>query len=291
MNKLTYLTGLLMAMADSVPGVSGGTIAFILGMYDKLISSISNLRYQEKRSESLAFLSKIAVGWIIGFVVAIFFISGFVETHAYTISSVFLGFILVSIPLTIRDEKATMKGNYRHLIFTLIGLVTVTLISLFGQSVTSGNAAETTSLFAYIYVFIVGMIAICSMLLPGISGSTVLVIFGIYFQIINSVKEILTFDFSNLPIVIAFGMGILVGALSFVRVINYLFAHYRSQTLYLIQGLMIGSIYPIILGPTTIEGANFDPLSLATFSIIAFIGGIAIILGIEKLKNIFSQEK
>ncbi len=288
MNKLTYLTGLLMAMADSVPGVSGGTIAFILGMYDQLINAISNLRFKEKRKESLLFLSKIAIGWIIGFIIAIFFITGIVETHAYQISSLFLGFILVSIPLTIKDEKATMKGNYRHLLFTIIGFSVVILISLFGQQIADNNQAATMSFGTYLYIFIVGTIAICSMLLPGISGSTILVIFGIYFQVITSLKEVLTFNFAHLPIVIALGLGILFGAIAFVRVISYLFKNYRSQTLYLIQGLMLGSIYPIILGPTTIGDLNLAPLSVSTFSIIAFLLGIIIILAIEKLKLIFN---
>ncbi len=290
MNVLTYLTGLLMAMADSVPGVSGGTIAFILGMYDKLIGSISNLQYKEHRKESLQFLIKVAIGWIIGFVLAIFLITGIVETRAYEISSLFLGFIIVSIPLTIKDEKHTMSGNYQHLIFTLIGFSVVIFVSIFGQSITSGSTEANGTIFAYIYVFIVGMIAICSMLLPGISGSTILVIFGIYFQIITAVKEVLTFNFSQLPIVITFGLGIIVGAASFVKIINYLFTNYRSQTLYLIQGLMIGSIYPIILGPTTIKGLNLTALSIDTFSIIAFGIGIIIILGIEKLKLVFNNK-
>ncbi len=289
MNKLTYLTGLLMAMADSVPGVSGGTIAFILGMYDQLINAISNLRFKEKRKESILFLSKIITGWIIGFIIAIFFITGIVETHAYQISSLFLGFILISIPLTIKDEKTTMKGNYHHLLFTIIGFSVVILISLFGQHITSTNQAATMNLGSYIYIFIVGIIAICSMLLPGISGSTILVIFGIYFQVITSLKEVLTLNFTHLPVVIALGSGILFGAIAFVRIISYLFKNYRSQTLFLIQGLMLGSIYPIILGPTTIGDLNLAPLSISTFSIIAFLFGIIIILAIEKLKIIFNE--
>ncbi len=289
MNKLTYLTGLLMAMADSVPGVSGGTIAFILGMYDQLINAISNLRFKEKRKESILFLSKIITGWIIGFIIAIFFITGIVETHAYQISSLFLGFILISIPLTIKDEKTTMKGNYHHLLFTIIGFSVVILISLFGQHITSTNQAATMNLGSYIYIFIVGIIAICSMLLPGISGSTILVIFGIYFQVITSLKEVLTLNFTHLPVVIALGSGILFGAIAFVRIISYLFKNYRSQTLFLIQGLMLGSIYPIILGPTTIGDLNLSPLSISTFSIIAFLFGIIIILAIEKLKIIFNE--
>lgn len=291
MNKIIYLTGLLMAMADSVPGVSGGTIAFILGVYDDLIANIYNLKDKNKRKASLGFLSKLGTGWIIGFVSSVLLISGLVESHAYVISSMFLGFIIASIPLTINEEKDNMRGNYHHLIFTIIGILIVTAISFFGQFVTA-DAANTTniSLGMYIYVFFVGALAICSMLLPGISGSTMLVIFGIYFQIIATIKEVLTLNFDHIFILVALGLGILFGAATFINVINYLFNNFRSQTLYTIEGLMLGSLYPVILGPTTITTVSYDALSFSTFSILAFIFGIVIIFGLAILKTKFEQK-
>lgn len=291
MSKLTYLTGLLMAMADSVPGISGGTIAFILGQYDELISSIYNLKDKDKRKASISFLIRLMGGWIIGFIFAMFTLSRLVETIPYQISSMFIGFILVSIPLTIRQEKDNMVGQYQNLVWTVFGFLLVFCISYFGSHLTGGGTSGDLTFGSYIYLFIVGMVAISSMLLPGISGSTILVIFGIYFPIVNVVKEILTFNFTHIMVVIAFGMGILVGAASFIKAINYLFEHYRSKLLYTIQGLMIGSLFPIIQGPTTIEGHSFEALSLSTFSIFAFIIGVGIILGIEQLRTVFEKRK
>lgn len=285
MNKIIYITGLLMAMADSVPGVSGGTIAFILGVYDELIANIYNLKDKTKRSESFKFITKLGIGWVIGFVSAIMLISGLVENHAYIISSTFLGFIIASIPLTIKEEKSSLQGKYQYLIFTLLGILIVSLISYFGQALATGSGGLTPSIGSYIYVFFVGSIAICSMLLPGISGSTILVIFGIYFSIITYVKEFLTLNFTNTPFLIALALGILFGALAFINVINYLFSNYRAQTIYMIEGLMIGSLYPIILGPTTITTHNYHALSFDTFSILGFIIGIVIISSLAIVKQ------
>ncbi len=286
MQKIVYLTGLLMAMADSVPGVSGGTIAFILGQYDELIGNIYNLKDKTKRSQSFKYLSKLGTGWIIGFVTAIFLIASLVESHAYVISSTFLGFIIASIPLTLKEEQETVKGKYQYLIFTVLGICLVIGVSFFGQAITSGSTVLTNSITAYLYVFFVGAIAISAMLLPGISGSTVLVIFGIYFSIITYVKEFFTLNFEHIGFLFALGFGILFGAVTFVKIINHLFTNYRAQTIYCIEGLMIGSLYPIILGPTTIETHNYHALSLDTFSIIGFAIGILIIstLAIVKTK-------
>ena len=100
------IRGLCMALADSVPGVSGGTIAFILGFYDKFINSLNNLVYgkKEEKIEAIKFLIKIGIGWIIGFVIAALILANLFETQIYSVSSLFLGFIVFSIPLIIKAE-------------------------------------------------------------------------------------------------------------------------------------------------------------------------------------------
>ena len=103
------------------------------------------------------------------------------------------------------------------------------------------------------YIFISGMIAISAMVLPGISGSTILLIFGLYAPILNGVKEILKLNFEYLPGILIFGSGILLGVLLTVRTVRHLLRNFRSQTIYCIIGLMIGSIYSVIMGPTSLE--------------------------------------
>ena len=111
MYVLSFIRGFFMAMADSVPGVSGGTIAFIMGFYDKFILSINNLIYgkKEEKLEALIFLAKIGIGWIVGIVLSVLFIASVFEEHIYQISSLFIGLIIAAIPFIILQEKETFK--------------------------------------------------------------------------------------------------------------------------------------------------------------------------------------
>ena len=114
---LNFIRGFCMALADSVPGVSGGTIAFILGFYDDFVNALNNLISSNKsgRIKSFKFLSKIGIGWIVGFILSVLFITNIFEKNIYEISSLFLGFIISSIPLIIKSEKKTLIKNKKNI--------------------------------------------------------------------------------------------------------------------------------------------------------------------------------
>lgn len=277
-----------MALADSVPGVSGGTIAFILGFYDKFIGSLDGLIYgdKEKKKESITFLIKLGIGWIVGMALAALVLANVFQTHIYSVSSLFLGFVLFSIPLIIKQEKDNLKGKYKNLIFTVIGIIIVVLIAMFNPISGQGNTVDITNLnFTLIlYIFIVAAIAVSAMILPGISGSTLLLIFGLYVPIMTGVKEILQFNFSYIPALIVFGFGIIVGVVVMIKLVKIALKKYRSQTIYCIVGLMLGSLYAIIMGPTTLDIPQ-EAMGFSTFRIIFFIIGGAVVIGLEKLKQ------
>ena len=136
-----------------------------------------------------------------------------------------------------------------------------------------------------VYLFLAGAVAISAMVLPGISGSTLLLIMGIYLPIINGIKEILHFNFSSFLPIFCFGCGILVGVFSVVKLIRKALEHFRAQTIYLIIGMMIGSIYAVIMGPTTLDVPQ-EPMTIKEFQILFFIIGGAVILGMQRLKAI-----
>ena len=282
-----------MALADSVPGVSGGTIAFILGFYDKFINSLNSLvstkSNKEEKLESLKFLIKIGIGWAVGMVLAVLFISSVFTTHIYKISSLFLGFIIFSLPLIFREEKAEIVGKYKNIIFAVIGILVVAAITYFNPATSGGTGTnlslDNLNIGLIAYVFVVGAIAICAMILPGISGSTLLLIFGIYAPIMTAVKSVIKFDFSYLPIVIVFGLGVITGIVSIIRLLRYLLANHRSKVIYTIIGLMIGSLYAVVMGPTTLEIPE-APMGFGEFSILFFLLGGALILGLEQLKKV-----
>lgn len=289
---MNLINGLCMALADSVPGVSGGTIAFLLGFYDKFIGSLDDLfrgKIEEKKT-ALKFLIKIGCGWLIGFLIAATVLSSLFNEHIYTMSSLFLGFILLAIPVFIKEEKNVLKGKYKNLIFTLIGIVVVVGITILNSAGGINIDVNSLNIGTIVYVFIAAMIAITAMILPGISGSTLLLIFGLYIPIMTKIKTLLTFDFSALPILIVFGLGIIAGILVFTKLIRKCLEKYRSQTIYTVLGMMIGSMYSIVMGPTTLEVPQVE-MTFSTFNIVAFIIGGVIIGGLELLKKYFNSVK
>ena len=246
---INFIRGFFMSLADSVPGVSGGTIAFILGFYDDFIGSLNSLiskNSKEDKKQAIFFLIKLGIGWITGMVLSVLILSSIFDSHIYSISSLFTGFIIVAIPLIIKQEKDSLIGKYKNIIITLIGTLIVALITYFNPSGTNGGmnlSLENLSIGLGIFIFVAGMIAISAMVLPGISGSTLLLIFGLYTGIINSIKEVLHLNFSYLPVLIIFGLGVITGILSTIKLIKFLLSKYRSAMIYLILGLMLGSLY------------------------------------------------
>ncbi len=286
---INFIRGFCMALADSVPGVSGGTIAFILGFYDKFINSLSNVisGRKEEKIEAFKFLFKLGIGWIVGFVSSVLFLTSIFDKKIYKISSLFIGFIIFAIPIIIKEEKSSIINKYKNIFFSIIGICIVVLITYFnpvaGSDSAAGMSLDRLTLGLGAYIFVVAMIAISAMVLPGISGSTLLLIFGLYAPIMNAVKEVLKLNFDYLLVCFVFGFGVLFGILITIKGVKYLLSNYRSQTIYLILGLMIGSIYAVFMGPTSLEVPK-PPMDLHTFNIIFFIIGGGIILLLQKLK-------
>lgn len=287
------IRGFCMALADSVPGVSGGTIAFILGFYDQFINSLNNLVFGNKKEkkEALFFLLKLGIGWVIGMVLAVLALTSLFANHIYEVSSVFIGFILFSLPLIISEEKGVLKGKYKNILFLILGIVIVSLITYFNPMNGSENVVDITNLsFGLIlYVFVAAMIAISAMVLPGISGSTLLLIFGLYIPITTAIKEFLHLNFGYFPILVIFGLGVLTGIAVVIKGIKTALSKYRSQTVYLILGLMLGSLYAIVMGPTTLE-VYHEPMTFQTFSIAFFILGGLIIGLLQWLKGFLAKK-
>lgn len=284
---VNFFNGFMMALADSVPGVSGGTIAFLLGFYDKFINSLNYLMEKNKnhRKSGIRFLIKLGIGWVIGMIASILVITSVFETHIYKVSSLFMGFIIFSIPIVIMEEKEVLKGKCLNIVFTLIGTILVLLITYYNSTQLASMSLNNLSLGSIIYVFIVGAVAITAMILPGISGSTLLLIFGLYLPIINGIRDLIHLNFASFWGLFIFGLGVLTGIFSIIKLLKRALNKYRSQTVYTIIGLMLGSIYSIIMGPTTLDNP-VSSINFSNFSIIFFIIGGLFVLGLQKIKSI-----
>lgn len=293
MNKImTFINGFCMAIADSVPGVSGGTVAFLMGFYDNFIGSLNDIisGSPEQKKKALYYLFKLGIGWITGFVTAVIILSNIFEANIYNVSSLFIGFIIFAIPLVINEEKKCLKENIRMIIFTILGIAIVAAITYFNPvKGENGLNLNNPNILMYLYVFASGAIAICAMILPGISGSTLLLILGLYLPIITAIRDILSFNFHYLPVITVFGLGVITGIISIIKTIKTALEKHRGATIYLIIGLMIGSLYAIIMGPTTLDTPQ-PQLTYDTFSFMFFIIGGGVIMWLQLLKKMVEEK-
>lgn len=281
------INGFCMALADSVPGVSGGTVAFIMGFYDNFIGSIHNLVFGniKAKKKALTYLIKLGLGWAIGMVLAVLILSSLFESHIYVVSSLFIGFIAGAIPLIINEDRESFKKSSSGLFFCLLGIMFVVGIVLINNMVTkSALDLEQFNIGLGIKLFFIGMVAISAMFLPGISGSTLLLIFGAYIPVITAVKGFLSLNFAYIPGLMFFGFGVLTGAVTVVKIIKVCLEKYRTQTMFSILGMMIGSFYAIIMGPTTLK-QPLPALSFSEFHIPACIAGLFLVVALQVMKT------
>jgi putative membrane protein len=287
--------GFLMALADSVPGVSGGTIAFLIGIYDEFITSLNNIlsRDREKRRAAILFLLKMGSGWIVGMVLAALVITGIFESHIYAVSSLFLGFVLFAIPIIISEERESFAGKYYNVVFTVVGAALVAAITYYSQTgIISGGVDLSWGSFGFgigVYVFIAAMCAISAMVLPGISGSTLLLVFGLYQPVMSAIKGFIKLDFSYFVGLVIFGLGVIAGILTIVKVLRYGLEKRRSAMMYFIIGMMLGSLYAIVMGPTSLKDNPQPAMTLSTFHWVPFIIGGAVIIGLQVMKVVMGK--
>lgn len=279
--------GFYMALADSVPGVSGGTVAFVMGFYDQFIGSINDVVFgkMKEKQQGLRYLVKLGIGWAIGMGLAVVILSALFESHIYAVSSLFIGFIAGAIPLIMREEKECVKEVGKGILFGVLGALLVAGITWANGRIGAGTMnLGQFSIGLAVKLFFIGMAAISAMFLPGISGSTLLLIFGAYIPVITAMKGVLSLELGYIPCLIFFACGILAGAVSVVRIIRNCLLKYRTQTVYMILGMMVGSFYAIVMGPTTLDIPR-AALSLGSFHPASAIAGVALVIGMELLKD------
>jgi len=233
---LTYLKGLAMGAADIVPGVSGGSIALIAGIYQELLDSINAFNWNNLlllksfriKEFYLRLNGNFLLSLVLGIMTSIFALSRVItylmDEHPIPLWSFFSGLILVSAFLILKEIKQ----------WNLVVIVSIAIGTAFAWWVT--NLPPTTTPNDYWFTFVAGAIAICAMILPGISGSFVLLILGQYERILQAVLDK---DFVTLAL---FASGCLVGILSFSRVVAYLLRRFHAATIGLLSGFMLGSV-------------------------------------------------
>ena len=277
---LIFVRGLFMGAADIVPGVSGGTIALITGIYEHLVHAISKIRFRCLKplvkgnfnefkvlfKEDIDY--KFFIPLIIGIAVAMLSLSKVIsycmEVYTAITYSFFLGLIIASAYVLIRQIP---KLNLKHVGFAIVGFIAAYIF------VSLNPIAANHSLPV---IFISGLIAICAMILPGISGSFLLLLLGQYEYMLNALHNF------HLSEIIVFIVGAIIGILGFSRILNYLLEHYKEVTMAFLIGVMVGTLkIPAVNIIASTSAGLLDIVSC----IIAIIVGIVLIVVLETKFN------
>ena len=275
---ILFFKGVFMGIADAMPGISGGTIALLVGIYEELVNTISrlNLRIisEFKIRDFNSFWKKINGNFLITLIlgISISLISfvkvsaSLLENYPLFVWSFFLGLILATIYVIFKLINKWYLTNFIILFFCIFFSVYI-----------SSFTVDVTNEISLLYIFMSGIIASSAMILPGISGSLVLVILGVYAYMIKSLDNL------ELVVIFTFIFGSLIGLLSFSKILKYLFKNYRDLTYTIMLGLVIGSIekaWPWNK-ELAVEISNLNMF----FSISLVIFGLIMVLLVERSKK------
>lgn len=247
--------GVLMGISDLIPGVSGGTIAVVLGIYDRLLEAISGF-FSRDWKRHIGFLIPLAAGMGGAILLLSRVINYLLIHHNQPTKFFFLGLIIGVLPLLFKeaDVKRSFKGS--HIFVLIIAAVLVGSMAFFTPD-KQGEPITELTLLTGIGLFASGWLASMAMLLPGISGSFVLLIIGVYPTAIYALSNL------NLPLIMIIGAGVVLGFIISSKGIRYLMVHHAAMTYACIIGLVIGSI--VVVFPGFWEGLGSTLVSLLTF--------------------------
>jgi len=272
--------GLAMGAADVVPGVSGGTIAFISGIYEELVASISNVNFSlfktlQKEGFKVAwkqlngsFLAALFIGVLISILSLAKTIKYLLENEPILLWSFFFGLVMASI---IFIGKQVEKWNYKLLLLAILG-------ATFGYTITIVSSTSVTEI-NYLFLVFAGAIASCAMILPGISGSYILLLMGVYPIVMTAITN------RDVKIISAIGVGVVLGLLFFSKLLKWLFSKYKNEMLVVLTGIMFGSlnkVWPWKITVTTYINSHGEtkPLLEQSISPFSFDGDPQLILSI-----------
>ncbi len=272
---INVLKGFVIGLANIIPGVSGGTLMVSMNVYDKIIDLISH--FFSRLKSSLAFLLPIVIGMLIAIVAGSFGISFIFEQYPVVAKCLFIGLVLGGLPAILKKIKGKKIGITAIFCMALFFLLIIWMT--FGSPVEK-NATVSFDIVGIITLFVVGIIAAATMVVPGVAGSMVLLIIGYYNLIVSTVsntvlalKDADLMGFLNcIKILIPFGIGVIVGIFAVAKALEYLFKKFPTQVYCAIIGLLVAS--PIaILANGGLPGLNLETV---VCGILALLVGIIV---------------
>ncbi|HAR5177478.1 TPA: DUF368 domain-containing protein [Staphylococcus aureus] len=269
---INILKGFAMGTSDLVPGVSGGTIALLLGIYNQFIASISGI-FSRRFWPSFTFLIPIIIGMLLAMGSLSNLFNYLLSQHHIPTMFFFGGLIIGILPYLLKISNYKTSFTTKHYMMVIAGIAILIVITLMNNGDKHAGETLTLSTGLIIKYFIAGMCASSAMLLPGISGSFMLLVFGVYGTVMLAISEVVKLNFTGLPILLAVGFGVLAGFIISSKIIQYFLTHHKLMTFALIIGFVVGSLFAVFPGLPTNIVMWF--VSLVVF-IIGFIVSLAL---------------
>lgn len=260
--------GLIMGSVEVVPGISGGTIAVLLGIYEQLIASISGF-FSKDWKKHLSFLVPLGIGMVIAIFLFARVVTWLFNHYPMQTQFFFLGLVIGVIPYLYQKAEGKTKFQTKHYILLIIGFVIVSGLGILNPN--KGQVIEDISTSTYILLFVAGFIGSSVMIVPGISGSMIMMLLGVYPTIMGAISD---FQFS---IIIVAGAGIALGFITMSKIIAYFLRNYFTGTYAVIIGLVIGAITIVFPGIPAGAGSII-------VCILLFIGGLIAALALGRLE-------
>lgn len=249
---INILKGFAMGTSDLVPGVSGGTIALLLGIYNQFIASISGI-FSRRFWPSFTFLIPIIIGMLLAMGSLSNLFNYLLSQHHIPTMFFFGGLIIGIVPYLLKISNYKTSFTTKHYMMVIAGIAILIVITLMNNGDKHAGETLTLSTSLIIKYFIAGMCASSAMLLPGISGSFMLIVFGVYGTVMLAISEVVKLNFAGLPILLAVGFGVLAGFIISSKIIQYFLTHHKLMTFALIIGFVVGSLFAVFPGlPTNI---------------------------------------
>jgi len=279
----TLVNGFCMALADSVPGVSGGTIAVVMGFYESLLDAVHGLFRGSGagRRSSAGYLARLGCGWVVGMTLALLLLSRVLDAEVYMLSSAFIGLTIAAIPIFVYSQRDVMRGHGRLVVLSIAGAAVVAGLA-FAMRGGEAEALDFATLapWQFLFVFVAGAIASSAMILPGISGSTLLLIFGVYAPAVIAFRQVVGLNLAVAPALAVLATGIVCGLAVSIGLVRMLLKRHRAAMAYLIVGLMADSLFSIVQGPTTMSVPQ-PALAAGSFNVFACVAGACLVVGLE----------
>ncbi len=248
-NIILVIKGFIMGIANIIPGVSGGTLALTLGIYEDFIQAISH--FFSKIKENIKFLLPIGIGIVLSLVTMSSVIDSSFKNFPIPTTLFFMGLVIGGMPLLLRKVKNTkeIKQPLSYIILLITFLIVIVLAfseEIFGSGLSNANF-NNLNLLGYLILLFVGIIAAATMIIPGVSGSLVLMLLGYYFPVVKVIKDTTHFKniIPNIFILMVFGIGVLIGIVVIAKIIEYLLKKFEAKTYFGVIGFILASIIAI----------------------------------------------